>query len=1021
MVKSRNKTLERYGNMIMERLCGNKYKKETMLNRLICGITAIVLLFVCTCSGISYAKEEETVQASYTGMKNSQAVISLMNYPGISGLGEISRQALYEAGALDIMRSFEGSIINYDSVVTKEQAIAIALRMAGKEQKAREALQDYLESGGTMVSWSDGYILLAADEEMISQQDLADAFGQTAGGVLSFVRTAPVERQEFAYWIAKAMKLDTNYKGQKAYSSFTDRQSIDAEKIPFVESILANGIMGLDGTGSFNPEAGVTVEQAAYIVKSAEKYMLPYLGYTKLSGTVENISTTKDYTSGQELEMKTFSIRNINGQLYKLNVVRRPESAAYDISTLNQIQADEVVREIVVYKDGMIGNSDLLGIGDRIEYYSDSNNAIVFTKVISSIYDTKYIAAMIKDINTKDLVLSVDQLFNIETPDINEAIDYISNNSEIIATDALYRYAANLEVEANGNILGADALEPDTYAVLTVKNNIVVSAIVFDPEESFKKDNQEKGIVMGIVEDNNPYLGYITLYLPNGSGISQDNYLEMIRLRTYNYRNPNAVEVYKNHVRASIEEVEPGDSVYMKLDERGEVISISAVDNYMVKYAKVLSKSMNLLTVQYDDGKQQILDINGNIPVFKEKRMTDLSSVKDGDRVRLLLHITPQFTRIKEITIEGDEHFITNIYKGRISNVNTMLGSFTVYNAEVLKNGEWTRVEKNGILNIKLAEDSSLYFDNKKIDLSAAAKNYRDREAYFAVEKDYGGAERAVVVVYRNERDAEDYPYDDTVRSVAGGSQILLSRENRTVEITPSTIVVKDGRLVTGYSISPDDTAYVVANRSSANGSYYAGIVTIGDRINSNIYQIYRGRISAINPGKSFTVESFSTLGSTEWQYVNTPKTFNITFDTRILDDEGLINQRDFTGYGANSYLRQVVYIVAKDTDAVLVSTAPYGSVSAVGEVIDYVEGNAAGGGQTDTQSMLMLSSSKVFDTATRLWVNKGDMQISVLANTVVIKGDKIITPAELEKGDRIRVIKRDTSSAGDGYVIIVE
>ena len=70
---------------------------------------------------------------------------------------------------------------------------------------------------------------------------------------------------------------------------------------------------------------------------------------------------------------------------------------------------------------------------------------------------------------------------------------------------------------------------------------------------------------------------------------------------------------------------------------------------------------------------------------------------------------------------------------------------------------------------------------------------------------------------------------------------------------------------------------------------------------------------------------------------------------------------------------------------------------------------------------MLMLSSSKVFDTATRLWVNKGDMQISVLANTVVIKGDKIITPAELEKGDRIRVIKRDTSSAGDGYVIIVE
>jgi hypothetical protein len=1013
-----------------------KGTKKVVYQKLISCITAFSLLFLYILNGVVYA--EEDVQAFYTGMNNAHAVISSIDYPDASGLSEVVRQAIYKSRAFGILRRFGTEDFHHAVHITKEQAIAIAYRMAGKEKEAEEMLQKYLNMGNPQISWSDGYLLLAADEELVSSQDLADAFGQTteetpAAEAPAFDRNAPVERQEIAYWIAKAMELDIDYEKQKAYSSFSDREHIDVEKLPYVETVLANGIMGLDGNGRFNSVAGVTGEQAAYIIKNSEKFILQCLGYQKHTGTIENVNLYKDYTSGNEFEITSFDIRNTNGRLHRLNVSgigidNRAGLISGNISNINEQtyeQADTSEKEVVVYREGLIGDSALLKQGDRIEYFADGNNVVVYINVLSGSYDTEYIVAMIKDMDFKNLVLWVDRLFTIESPDIEEIRDTLITDTkmdtETIATNVLYRYANNITVESNGSISEIDALKPGVYVILTTINNMVTAAMVIDPAEAFIYENQEKGIVMGIVEDNNPYLGYITLYLPDGSGVSPEKYMEMIKLRTYNYKNPNEIEVYKNHERARVEEIEPGDSVYMKLDEYGEIVSISAVDNYIVKYAKVITKNNGFFTVQYDDGTQQILDINAGTPVFADKRTVGVQDIKDGERVRLLLHVTPQFTRVKEIVLEGKEHIITNIYKGKISNVNAVLGSITVYNTEVLKNGVWTRVEKAGVLNIELAKDVSIYSGEEKIGLSDAANKYKGAEAYFAVTESYGGVEQAVLLTYRNRYDAEDYPYDDLILSVSGRSGMLLERENKFVELLPSTIVVKDGRLVSGFSISPEDAAFIIANRSSKDGSYYAGVVCVENRLDSATFQVYRGRIKDINPSRSFTVESFSTLGSTGWQYANTPRTFNITFDTRILDDEGVISQRDFTGYGDNSFLNRTVYIVAVDINAVLVSTAPYGYFIAIGEVYEYLENGDGQGDQGNGRPVLKICNSKIYSPSDYLWVNKGDMQINILKNTVIIKGDKIINASDLKKGDRVRVIKKDESVTGDGYVIIVE
>jgi len=105
------------------------------------------------------------------------------------------------------------------------------------------------------------------------------------------------------------------------------------------------------------------------------------------------------------------------------------------------------------------------------------------------------------------------------------------------------------------------------------------------------------------------------------------------KIKIYNYSNPEEVTVYKNHVPAKLEDVESGDSVYIKLDQNGAIEMISAVDNYVVKYGKIISVRPGLINVAYDDGTQQILSVDENVPIVQDNKLMDFDALKDGDRV----------------------------------------------------------------------------------------------------------------------------------------------------------------------------------------------------------------------------------------------------------------------------------------------------------------------------------------------------------------------------------------------------
>lgn len=991
----------------------------------------VLLLFIMLIIPITPVYSKEEPEAVYFGLENSHVLLYNIDFTDVRSSGAWSKEAICEMGALEIVKGYGNRVFGRTNNVTREEAIAIIYRAAGREEDAQRAAEalDALRNSDEKKTyapsmWSDGYLQLAASEGLISAQDLSYALVPQQDGLQegSFNRRAPAQRQEVAYWISLVLGLEPVYGQQEIFNSFRDWSAADPHKIPYIEAVLVNNIMNGEGNGYFRPTGNVTREQIAQIIKNADSWILPLLGYEKKIGTVEGIKKSVDFTGGFGEYSNTFNVRNSNGRLHEIMVRYTDNSSGYK-NELGGQKIGQPEMDLIVYKNGWVGDGSLLQEDDRIEYIASADNRVRYVSVISNASDTQYFAAKIREILPGTNAIRVTKLFDMEYPDVDtENIDF-SMDKEREEVETTYVCSNAISVSVNGIKADIADIAPGTDAVLSVRNNVVTAI------NTINLSLRDKGVVSGVVEDNNPQLGYITLYnekFPREGVAKNGN----DRVKTYNYSNPKNITVYKNHKEATLEDIENGDSAYIKLDENGVIEIISAVDNYVEKFGKIISKKSGIINVAYDDGTQQIIYLDDSIPVEIDRKLVNSYSIKDGDRVKLLLNITNNVMNVKKITIEGDEHFIANIYKGFVTDLDIVSNMVILRNMEVLNNGKWNRIEQKGFTTLRLSEDNEFIYNNRNVDADSVKKQLRDTPAYIAVEKDYGGEEKAVLISFKNTNDSEAPVFTDSITSHIAGNEgeITLKNEYRNIAYNNGTIIVKDNRLVTGNSISIEDEAFVVANRSYNDSAYYASVVQIKERVYPDFFKIYRGRIAGIDENSNFTVESFSELNGLKWNYYNTPKTFTLTYETRIVDDEGVVGQRDFTDYGDKSFKGRTVYIVTNSSDAVLINTAPYGNINVKGEIYEIVVEDTSDTAQQNSEGLgnqrptaVKLLNVKEYDSQANMWVNRNETMLGILENSIVIKGNSIVNPAVLKKGDSIRVIKNDSSGTGDAYIIFVE
>jgi hypothetical protein len=976
---------------------------------------SMALAFAMLLSSITltsaYAKE--VAEKSFTGISTVNTILNNIDYQDVKNSNAWSKEAICDVSALEIMKGYGNRTFGRTNSVSKEQALAMVYNAAGREALAQVAAEtlDALRKADDKKTyapamWSDGYLQLAATDGLISDQDLADAMTADRSKLTasSFYRESAAQRQDAAYWLAKVLGLAPVYGQQKIFNSYSDWTQADPNKIPYIEAVLQKNIMSGLENGKFNPRGNVTREQMAQIIKNAFPVIFPLRGYEKELGTIEGIETSIDFVDGQSVTQNSINVRNSNGKLHQIfTEVFSDTSDNYRNELSGKVKAKENT-DLIVYKNGWLGRSNTLEMGDRIEYTTTMDGKVVYVKVLSNTSDTNYLVAEVNSIDTVGQKLNISKIFDLKYPDVdieNENFSYDSDGKDVNIT---YVYSNNVEVIANRIKTDINSIKPGMDVILAVKDNMVIGI-----KEVILR-LRDQGVANGIVEDVNVQLGYITLYNEKANGDESGEYI-----KTYNYSNPKNISVLKNYRPADIEDIERGDSAYIKFDDDGNIELISAVDNYIEKEGKVLSKNPASLAVQYSDGTQQVLMTNKSVPVILDKQMVDYDTLKEGDRVKLLLNVTEASTELKQITIEGDEHFVANIYKGIVVRLDDISNSLIIQNMEILKNGSWERTDKKGFSTVSLAEKSNIFYNRQSIGADDVNSKFRNTEAYIAVENDYGRTEKAILVSFKDKSDTELIPINDSILSNTMGIEGELALENKTDNFSynEGTIFVKDKRLVSGSSISPEDLAYIIANRAYSDGKYYASIVAVNERANPDFINIYRGRISSINENKDFTVSSFSQLNGLNWNFNNTPKTFRLTYDTYIVDDSGIVGQRDFTDNGASSYENRTVYILSNGTDAVMVSTAPYGTISAKGKITE-ITGDIKPTGFT-------MSGAKIYDSNKKLWVDKKDITLNILENSIVLKENRIVKPSELEKGDKVRVIKKDESLTGDAYIIFVE
>lgn len=925
---------------------------------------------------------------TYTGIPNTQEVLNNINFTDVSSMPSSywAKDAINKMAALNIIQGYGEKSFRPSNSVTKAEALALIYRALGKETAAEQAGQaieaQRLSSpnkNNALNVWADGYFSLANTDGIITQDQFDQIVGNTPTfGTPSFDPNSPVKRQEVAQWIAMAFKIPPAY-NETAVFNYNDWKQIDQDKVPYVEAVLQNNIMNGDN-GYFYPNGILKRDEMAQILANMEDIIYKANSLSTNSGYIENITTEADDQTEKNSTIKTVLVRAVDGSIQKIMLTESDGSKTVEIGSHPQVNEQN---EVVTSKNGVLGDSSLLAKDDEVQFIYDKNNEVKFIQAKSG---NKSVSISYATVNSVDVT---GNKISFTDNKGNEQILHVSQDAIIL-------------IQNNTQTLNDISVGSKAY--FTVNHNIVTKIEVSGPKtpEDASGAGSDNSGVRGVVQDINPNLNYITLYDPYGK--------KDLRLtRTYNFT-PNT-EINKNGGKTDAGSIEVGDTAYIKLINNN-VQLINVESNYISRFGTLILNRNGSLTVKYDDGTIQTLAVDPNALMVKNGEIIPADSLIPGDRLKITLNQNDSYTKIEGLVVEDGQHLITDIYKGNIYELGD--DSIELTGTKVLEKANWVDETDRGLVTFDLGDSPKIYLNNKSLTFNDAYNLLQNKNAYLAVYKDLSGNEKVAVI---SAIDGYEMTYDDQIINKSDSSKSFeMASTVDNVDFADGSIIIRYGRLTTGNNLKINDPVYVVALKDPVTDNITASIVQVVDKPSIAGIDIYRGRISAVNEGKNFTVDSFSILSGTDWNFANTPKTFDITNDTRVLSARGLVNNRDFNDYTTSGYIGKIVYIAAKGTQALSVSDADYGVVNVKGDLAGVNLPTTGTGAATIT-----LRNSAVLNTTTGNWDYLGDAIINIPANSIVVKNRDVANVSDLTAGDKVRIIKKDNTASGDGYIILVE
>ncbi|MDR1559158.1 MAG: S-layer homology domain-containing protein [Clostridiales bacterium] len=953
----------------------------------------------------------DPVANTYVGRAEASDLIANLDFADLTD-NFWAKDAVVRSGALNLIKGYSDTF-NPGDPVANEEAVAYLLRAMNMEELSQAAalrLRNTLPANTpTMTLWSLGYLNQALDIGLITQNQFNDAIApdQTLlDPSVNFVRGAPVMREQVADWILRALQgvnaaVFELGRGQQSIYRFTDWRDINPDWINAVEIMAEAKIMNGDENNRFRPKASLTRAEMAQILKNMDNLYYILIGVEKKTGTVGGVSDAQNVTT---------AVAGLNRDIYVRSADGRIDILRYGLTQSSSPMSGDT--DAVVLRNGIVGGLSSLREGDEIEYLVRAgDHTVLYVQAVNSLYLSMKTA--------RGVLQSVD----------------LTNGTITIrdAADKTYGYtmAANLYGTGNsaafirfaGQRRNPSELPVGSRVELSLKNNIV-DAIEFLGEPELTEET------FGIVLENNPALGYISI-LNEDREILNKRYISgnVLTERKTDYDMVDETgyidSVFKtagfDPVDAGVNSVAAGDIVSFRTDPAdGNVLAeIYAYADYRAVFGKIKefhrSGPTADMLIEYEDTQTAWYSVPDSIYISKSGLAAGFTDIKAGDWVKLLVcSVVPRPGRIletvKEMDIEGGARYISRIVMGKLGGIDSAQNTLILRNTRTMSKTGWVNAKQ--VEQFLLAgNDTEYYYGNRRVSVDYAESRLKRAEGqvYAALEDNFAG-ERVRKVTFRSGRDELLDP--DVVLGADGGGRFYISGNRSYILADPGAIVRRYGRLTDARNILPSD--YAVVN---LNGADTAAVVDIIPRPDTSGVIIARGRVSAVNEGRSFRVESMSLLYGERWSYTPVKRLFAIDGETLFVSEDGIDNP--LRGYTENSAIDRVFNIALDGSRAARVVDAPYCVKSVRGIIYRNEDG------------ILSLRDTAYYENDTGKWRlisnNNATAVVELPPNTIIVKDNVLTEWQSLLPGDYARVL---TNSLPEriapgmeitGYIVLVE
>ncbi len=998
------------------------------MKRLISFVLALTFA-TTTVYGATYSDSyilTDPVQATYNGHKDGRNINVEMGFVDLKGTYGAD---IAKLGALNFLKGYE-RYYNPTSTATNLDTLSILLNMEGYEPEAvtlAANFQTAYPQFNSLECKNLAYIELAAKYGYITEAEANSAFdvydvngfqvlGRGQGTKTqvnpnneNFAIKDSASRANIAEWIgiyltntAAVVPVTPNV-GQ--YSA-TDHESVQAFQIPYVETVLANGIMS-NINGQFQPNGTMNKGELAHTMVALEPYYSADRGFVTQTGVVGSVKTNQNKSTGAT-----------QYDVY----VRGTDGNTYVLSTVKYSNGKGTSTEIPTYKNGKMINNFSLAVNDSIEFTVATGTDPVFpanTAVYAGVLQSNagaYSVGKLKDVNLTNGTITIAQSDNNDKVVTYQMVDGLYNSSGLI-----------LGVGTQYERYAPDEIPYGAQYKLTLKGNVVTD-IKYIGQDTLIDERR------GVVIENQPDFGYmVVLGMDNVKRVYKYYPKEIVVEKQPYYDHEDYVGYYDEVFSydgydprdATVEDIEAGDLVFLRPNAKDNtyIDYISVTPNYIQRTGTINKVTVNdgftTILVTFDNGEVGSYQVPDDVIVKKDGSIKDASYLEVGDNAKFLINeaiIDSGYIveSIKEISVEDAGHEIDDIVKGTFVGYNPIQGEIQLSDAQTLEKSGWDNTELLDTLSLKPNDQVEVYINDVETNITnfnRLLKANDDYEVYLAVEENYNGLK----VKYMTAYDGRDTLLaTDLITNVTANGKILLQSTANEYKVKDNAIVVKNDKLVNASALQPNDLVQVSLNGGDAS------VVKVVDSIENTGIQVARGRIQSVNEGRDFTVKSLVLLENNKWTYSPIERTYQIDEDTVYLTADGTVKDIDtFLGYTEDTVINKVYNIVADGTYAKYIIESPYVNDDVAGTVYNVEDG------------VVYLKDVTYYDKESASWkpvgVNNNTATINLAPNSITIRDSEVVNPNTIEVGDKMFVKTDDLNYEKNvpidcvGYINFIE